>query len=47
MPRFYDDKSHQDILIPVRFSKQILPGSFEHTLCYLIDNEIELSVFDH
>jgi transposase len=47
MPRFYPDKSHQDILMPVRFSKQILPGSFEHTLCYLIDNEIELSVFDH
>ena len=28
------------------FSKQILPGTFEYTLNYLIDNELDLSVFD-
>ena len=27
--------------IPVQFDKQILPGTFEHTLHYLIDNEID------
>jgi transposase len=33
-------------LIPVYFDKQILPGTFEYTLNYLIDNELDLSVFD-
>jgi transposase len=36
----------QGKFIPVSFDKQILPGTFEHTLHYLIDNEIDLSVFD-
>ena len=36
----------QGQLIPVMFSKQILPGTFEFTLSQLIDNEIDLSIFD-
>ena len=36
----------QGKFIPISFDKQILPGTFEHTLHYLIDNEINLSVFD-
>jgi transposase len=36
----------QGKFIPVHFDKQILPGTFEHTLHYLIDNEIDLSIFD-
>jgi len=32
--------------IPIHFDKQILPGTFEYTLSYLIDNEIDLSLFD-
>ena len=32
--------------IPVDFSRQILPGSFEYALCHLIDHEIDLSEFD-
>ena len=36
----------QGKFIPLSFDKQILPGTFEHTLHYLIDNEIDLSVFD-
>jgi transposase len=34
-------------LIPVEFSHQILPGSLEFALCYLIDHEMDLSAFDH
>src|SRR5262245_4472118 len=34
-------------LIPVDFSHQILPGSFEYALCYVIDHEMDLSEFDH
>jgi len=33
-------------MIPISFDKQILPGTFEYTLNYLIDNELDLSVFD-
>ncbi len=42
--RHYDYS--QGKFIPISFDKQILPGTFEHTLHYLIDNEIDLSVFD-
>ncbi len=46
MPRFKDYCYEQDKLIPIAFSKQILPGTFEHTLDYLIDNVIDVSVFE-
>jgi hypothetical protein len=26
------------MLLPVEFSVQITPGSFEHALCYLVDH---------
>ncbi len=39
------DYSHGKF-IPVHFDKQILSGTFEHTLHYLIDKEIDLSIFD-
>jgi len=34
-------------LITVDFARQILPGSFEYALCYLIDHEMDLAEFDH
>lgn len=33
-------------LLPISFERQILPGSFEFTLNRLIDEEIDLSVFE-
>jgi transposase len=33
-------------LISVDYSRQILPGSFEYALCYLIDHEMNLSAFE-
>ncbi|HEX5056778.1 MAG TPA: transposase, partial [Gammaproteobacteria bacterium] len=36
----------QSKLLPIHFHEQILPGSFEHTLTYLIDHELDLTVFD-
>lgn len=33
-------------LISVDFSRQVLPGSFEHALCHLIDHEFDLAAFD-
>jgi transposase len=44
--RYKEYDYSQGKFIPVHFDKQILPGTFEHTLHYLIDNELNLSVFD-
>jgi len=37
----------QGKFIAVHFDKQILPGTFEYTLSYLIDNEIDISLFNN
>ncbi len=46
MARYKEYDYTQGKFIPVYFNKQILPGTFEHTLHYLIDNELDLSIFD-
>ncbi len=46
MARYKHYDYSQGKFIPISFDKQILPGTFEYTLHYLIDNEIDLSVFD-
>lgn len=46
MARDRDDDYSQGKFIPVHFDTQILPGTFEYTLHDLIDNEIDLSVFE-
>jgi len=35
----------QTKLLPISFERQILPGSFEHTLSYVIDHKVDLSEF--
>ncbi len=32
--------------IPVDLRRQLLPGTFEHALCHLIDHALDLSRFD-
>ena len=39
MARYKEYDYSQGKFIPVHFDKQIIPGTFEHTLHYLIDNE--------
>ena len=46
MPRYKDYDYDQMKMIPVSFNRQILPGSFEYSLSYLIDNELDLSALD-
>jgi hypothetical protein len=36
----------QGKFIPIHLDRQILPVTFEYSLHYLIDNEIDLSLFD-
>jgi len=46
MARYKDYDYSQGKFIPIQFDRQILPGSFEYSLHYLIDNEIDLDTFD-
>jgi transposase len=46
MARYKDYNYDQMKMIPVSYEKQILPGSFEHSLAWLIDEELDLSIFD-
>ena len=46
MARFKDYSYDQGKFIPVFLEKQILPGTFECTLSYLIDNEVDISLFE-
>lgn len=45
MSRFKNYCYDQLQLIPVSFKHQILPGSFEHALSYLIYHELDTSIF--
>lgn len=36
----------QSKMLPVNFKEQILPGSFEYTLTYLIEHELDMSIFE-
>ena len=46
MARYKSYNYNQGKFIPISFDKQILPGTFEHTLAYVIDNEFDLSIFN-
>lgn len=46
MVRYKPRDAHLVKLLPVKFSEQILPGSFEYALNWLVDHEVDLSVFD-
>ena len=46
MARYKEYSYDQTMMIPVSFQKQILPGTFEHTLCHLIDHQIDMSIFE-
>jgi transposase len=47
MARYKNYDYSQGKFIPIHFDRQILPGTFEYSLHYLIDNEIDLSIFDN
>jgi len=45
MPRFKHYNQGQTVLLPVSFDRQIIPGTFEHTLNYLVDEKLDLNIF--
>jgi transposase len=46
MPRFKEYDYRQTVMLPVDFEQQILPGTFEYSVHYLVDNELDLSIFN-
>ncbi len=45
MPRYKDYDYRQCVMVPVSFDRQILPGTFEHSVNYLVDEKLDLSIF--
>ncbi len=46
MARYKHYDYTQGKFIPIQFEKQILPGTFEYSLHYLTENEIDLTIFE-
>jgi hypothetical protein len=46
MARYKPVDRHLSKMIPVTFSEQILPGTFEFAVNWLVDQKIDCSVFD-
>ncbi|MCP3901859.1 MAG: transposase [Desulfobacteraceae bacterium] len=46
MAHYKVDESYQNKFIPVDFSQQIIPGTFEYALAHIIDNHLDLTSFD-
>jgi transposase len=46
MPRFKPTNREQGIMIPISYEKQITTGTFEHTIDYLVENNIKMGIFE-
>jgi len=46
MARYREYSYEQSLMLPIQLSEQVQPGTFEYTVNYLVDNEIDLSVFE-
>lgn len=46
MARYIDSSFKQSKLIPIVFSQQITPGTFEYTISFLIEEHLDMSVFE-
>ena len=47
MPKYKPVDFDQITMIPVDFNQQIIEGTFAHTLHHLIEERLDLSIFDH
>lgn len=46
MARYKPVDYSQGQFIPIAFEHQVLPGSFEHALSYIVDNKLDVSILD-
>jgi len=47
MANYKPDLSCQSKFIPIDFSQQIIPGTFEYALAHIVDKHLDLSGFDN
>lgn len=47
MANYKPDLSCQSKFIPIDFSQQVVPGTFEYALAHIVDNHLDLSGFEH
>ena len=45
MPRSKPYDTSQNFLLPINLAEQLVPSTFEHTPKYLVDHEIDTSIF--
>src|SRR5512136_1345910 len=46
MARYKPNELSQDLLIPISLQEQIMPGSLEYAICTLVDERMDMSLFD-
>lgn len=46
MPRYKAYSYEQTVMIPIQFDEQILPGSIEETIHYVVDDHIDMHLFE-
>ena len=46
MPNYIDSSFNQSKFIPIVLSQQIMPGTFEHTISLLVEDFLDMSVFE-
>jgi transposase len=46
MAKYREYSYEQEMLLPVSLAQQIQPGTFEYTLNYVVDHEVDLRVFE-
>lgn len=46
MPRYKPTDYSQGQFIPIQFERQILPGSFEYALNYVVDHKVDFTLLD-
>ncbi len=47
MPKFIPYNHDQNAMVVINFRDQLQPGTFEHAIHYLINNKLDLSVFNY
>jgi hypothetical protein len=46
MARYKPNEFAQNLLIPIALQEQIMPGSLEYAICTLVDERMDMSLFD-
>ena len=46
MARYREYSYDQALMVPITLAAQLQPGTFEYTMNYLVDHEVDLSVFE-